>query len=100
MFLDDQVNVQVVILVRSCKEIKNVYTQHTPIFSSLQHIITQGSQGSLDFERAKEKVVKEVHSLQEGENDQEQAKKIDLSRVSEESSEQLHNQPEEIAWPE
>ena len=97
MFLDDQVNVQVVILVRSCKEIKNVYTQHTPIFSSL---ITQGSQGSLDFERAKEKVVKEVHSLQEGENDQEQAKKIDLSRVSEESSEQLHNQPEEIAWPE
>ncbi len=48
-----------------------MYTQHTPIFSSLQHIITQGSQGSLDFERAKEKVVKEVHSLQEGENDQE-----------------------------
>jgi hypothetical protein len=52
-----------VILGEVCKEERKRNLQHASVFTTFQNVIQKGQQ--LDFTKAKEKVVQEVHSVQE-----------------------------------
>ena len=113
-YLTEQVEGQITLLNQICKDEKRRNAQHSSVFATFMSVIQKGQQ--LDFMKAKDKVVQEVHSIQEDPScdsiqyppvqpDEANVKPLtganDLSRVTEEhcseSSEVINS--DDIAWP-